>query len=106
VGVLRIAVREQRDPPAERRERAEIAAGGMAEHADPVGRDVEVLGVAAHKLNGGQHVMHRVREGFLLGRGKAVADREQRDAARGQIFTPVLELAPRALDPAAAVHAN
>ena len=47
----------------------------MAEHADPVRRDVEVLGVAAHELDSGQYVLHRVRERLLPGLGEPVEER-------------------------------
>jgi hypothetical protein len=102
--ILRIAVAEAR--ARQRRQRPEIAAGGMAEHADAVGRDVEVLGIAAHELDAGQHVLHRMRKRLLSRRGEPVADREQRDAPRREILAPVLELAAHALHPAAAMHAD
>ena len=70
VRVLRIAVGERRVPAGERGKRAEIAAGGMAEHADAVRRDVEVLGIAANELDARQHVLHRMRKRLLPGLGE------------------------------------
>ena len=64
VRVLRIAVGEFL--AAERRQRAEIAAGRMRRTAPMrCGSMLNSPGVAAHELDAGEHVLHRVRERLL-----------------------------------------
>ena len=106
VRIVRVAVGEHRAAAGERRQRADVAARRMAEQADAVVGDAHVLGVGAHELDGGQHILHGVREGLMAGLGQPVADREHRDAARGQPRPPVLKHAARALHPAAAMDAD
>ena len=106
VRILRIGVGEQFRIAAERGERREMAAGGRAKQADALGIDAEFAGLAAHELHAGEHVVHRLRKCLLVRLRQPIADGEQRDAARGEMRSPILERVARAADPGAAMHGD
>src|SRR6185312_10477092 len=82
-----------------------MPAGRCAEKPDALRIDAEFSRLAAHELHGGHHVLYGLRKHFALG-DQPIADGEQRNAARGEIWPPVLEGAARAHDPGAAVHGD
>ena len=82
-----------------------MAAGGRAHQSDARRIDAKFSRLAANELHAGKNVLHGLREHFALG-GEAVADREHGDAARREIWPPILERGAHALHPAAAVHGN
>ena len=83
-----------------------MRACGSAEEADARGIELELAGAAAHELHRRANVSDRLRKHFLALLREAIADREQRITARGEIRSPILEGAARARLPSAAMGGN
>src|SRR5262249_57893212 len=79
---------------------------GGAKRADARGVALELAGATARDLHRRAQVGDRLRKHFLAFFCEAVADGEQRVAARGEIRPPVLEGAAPTRLPSAAMRGN
>jgi hypothetical protein len=76
-----------------------------AEQTDARRVDAKSTGLAADELHAGEHIVHRF--GKCLGfRGEPVGDGEERNAASGEIGSPILKGTAHAANPAAAMHGD